>query len=550
MKKIILCAVNSQFIHSNPAVYSIKRYFEEHYDRNGVSVLIKEYTVNDVYGNILYGILNERPDAVCFSVYIWNVETVKRLIVDLKAILPDLTVTVGGPEVSFGTAHLKEAGALCDYITEGEGELCFLELVKCGDIFKTTPSAKKITASRLLSGDEFPRIYNEETLSLFKNRIVYYESSRGCPFSCAYCLSGGDSSPVRYIPLERVFEDIDLFVSSKVPLVKFVDRTFNVNKARALAIWNKIASLPSDAVTCFHFEVGADLFDKESIEVLASLKSGRIQIEAGIQSLNEKTLKESARAASNTLIFENLSRIIGNGNINVHTDLIAGLPYEDLNSFKISFNGVYSLKSHQLQLGFLKRLFGSPLCNKEAEHEMVFSKNPPYEILKSRFISFEDLSELKRIEAAVERFYNSGSFEYSLDFILKYFNSPYDFYNAFSLFCDEKKALFSAVSKKTAYDLLFEFSFAYLDKESRSLMANLLLFDYFSSEKSEIPPETLKPFVSLAKPFKNSDAEYFGLDAESGYHGYGVREFFKKRYLFDYSEKSPVNNRFKLLAKI
>ncbi len=550
MKNILLCAVNSQFIHSNPAVYSIKRYFDDNFTGSGIDVSIKEYTVNDVYGNILYDILAKKPDAVCFSVYIWNVETVKRLIPDILAVLPDTTVILGGPEVSFGTSQLDKAKNSCDYIIEGEGELCFLELVKSGEIFTHTDLPKRISASRLISGNEFPKIYTKESLSLFKNRIVYYESSRGCPFSCAYCLSGGDSTPVRYLPLERVFDDIDLFVSEKVPLVKFIDRTFNANKKRALEIFKKIASLPDDAVTCFHFEVGADLFDGETLFVLSSLKKGRIQIEAGIQSLNEKTLTASARTVKNEAVFKNLFEILKFKNINVHTDLIAGLPFEDIGSFKSSFNGVYSLKSHQLQLGFLKRLFGAPLCESEKEYLMVFSENPPYEILKNAWLSYDDIAELKRIEAVTERYYNSGGFVRSLDLVIEKFPSPYDFFNDFSAWCYLNGTLFAAVSKRRAYDLLYSFALPFLDEKEQLLMSDLVLFDYFSSEKSEIPPDLLKGHLTLAKPFKNSDAAVYGLMEASGYTGYGIRSFFGKSYLFDYSKKDPVSGLYPVVSVV
>lgn len=508
-KKVLLCAVNSKFIHSNPAVYGLKAYYEKYAPetvRQELEVTVREYTINDVFGNIVYDIVSHKPDMLAFSVYIWNVETVKKLLSDLRLILSGCVFVLGGPEVSFGVDHCGILPGLFDCIIEGEGELCFKELL-C-DFAEDKAPERLLRASRQLTLEELPFTYNEENIGLFKNRILYYETSRGCPFSCAYCLSGGDCSPVRFLPIERVFCEIDFFVRYEIPLVKLVDRTFNCNRQRTKEILGKIASLPSECKTCFHFEVGADLFDGEMIRLLSGLPAGRVQLEAGIQSTNPKTLESSVRRTDNRRVFENIIEIVGAGNINVHTDLIAGLPYEDMSSFRNSFNEVYSLRAHQLQLGFLKRLQGSPLCSMQEEHGMVFSQNPPYEIICNNYISFAELLELKRVEAALERYHNSGYYRESLLFLESCFDTPYGMYLALADFLEESGGLFCSVSKRRAFDLFFDFGCravlrrearlweeaacglrcdAALQKNGIATFARMLLLDYFSSDKSELP---------------------------------------------------------------
>ncbi len=351
MKRAIICAINSKYIHSNPAVYSLAAYYEKHSVNKLWHTDVREYTINDIVGNIIYDIVSDKPDVIAFSVYIWNVEVVKRILCDLRVILPNTVIILGGPEVSFGTEHCNINDSLYDYIIQGEGELCFTELLD--NLSSVSEQAlidsdvacvnKILRADRLLAMDEIPFIYNDENIGCFKNRILYYETARGCPFSCAYCLSGGDCSPVRFTDVEIVFTHIDFFCKHDVPLVKFVDRTFNCNPARAKEIIKKIAAIPDSCSTCFHFEVGADLFDDEFLCLLSTLPKGRVQIEAGIQSLNETTLNASVRKTDNNKVFSNLKKIIDGENVNVHTDLIAGLPFESLASFKNSFNGVYRL---------------------------------------------------------------------------------------------------------------------------------------------------------------------------------------------------------------
>ena len=564
-KKALLLAINSKYIHSNPAVYSLAAYYERRAaeSRGGKApwmLSVKEYTINDVVGNILQGIVREKPDLLAVSVYIWNVETVKRLLPDLRVLLPEAIIVLGGPEISFGTEHCGIDKSLFDYVVEGEGELCFAELLDKLSAPSYVPAGELpgvLRADRLLSMEELPFIYDGRYsfgggIEAFKNRIVYYETSRGCPYSCAYCLSGGDCAPVRFLPEETVFKHIDFFCRSKVPLVKFVDRTFNCNPARAKAIIRKISELDTEeCMSCFHFEVGADLFDDEFLELLSRVPKGRVQIEAGIQSLNGQTLSASVRKTDNRRLFKNIEAIVGCGNINVHTDLIAGLPFEGIESFKESFNKTYSLKAHQLQLGFLKRLQGAPLCEKETEYGLVFSKTAPYEVLKTKWLGFDEIIRLKRVEASLERYYNSGFYSMSLAVLEKCFAAPYELYEAIADFSKTRGHgdIYAATSKRAAFDMLYEFGIAsnvekICGAEKTGSFAELLLLDYFSSDKSELPPESLRFTWRHSRTLRSSEAEIFKANGTEDFKGFGIRCIGEKMYIFDYNKKDAVTGRY------
>jgi len=552
-KKALVAAINSKYIHSNPAVYSLAAYYKAtrgEPDNAAWEVCVKEFSVNDAADNILQGIAAEKPDLLAFSVYVWNVETVKRLLSDVRAVLPDTMILLGGPEVSFGTEHCALDGALFDFVAEGEGELCFAELLDELALAQSTPSRVR-RASRRLDMDELPFIYDEAFgfggIAAFKNRIVYYETSRGCPFSCSYCLSGGDCSPVRFLAVEKVFGHIDFFAENKVPLVKFVDRTFNCNPARAKAIVEKICGLrKEDCATCFHFEVGADLFDDEFLELLSKVPEGRIQIEAGIQSFNEETLSASVRKVDNSRLFKNVEYIMKNGNINVHTDLIAGLPCEDAASFRDSFNKAYELGSHQLQLGFLKRLQGAPLCAKEEEYGIVFSKNAPYEVLSTKWLSYDDIMRLKRIEAALERYYNSGICTKTLSVLEKHFASPYDMYEAIAEFSGSNipGGVYLPMSKRSAFDVLFDFAVS-SGCEAEEIAA-IMLTDYFSTDKSELPPDSLRFYWRHSRVLRQSEAEIFKENGIDDFKGFGIRIVGNDTLIFDYNKKNAVTGQYRL----
>lgn len=537
--KIILAAIHSKFIHSSPALYYLKNSFESKLPDFEGQVEIYENSINDTTDHILYQILNAEPDIVGFSVYIWNVEKITKLCKSIKAALPKCKIILGGPEVSYGVEHTTLEDKDFDIIISGEGENAFCDAVLM--LLSPLPAQQKIIAAPAVESlDEIPFIYQSNNLHLFNNKIIYYESSRGCPFNCAYCLSSV-CGKVRFLSLERVFSDLDFFIENNVSQVKFVDRTFNCNKERAAKIWAYILERSQDSGTNFHFEIGADLLEKSHIELLKKFPNGKIQLEIGIQSTNEKTLRESCRYAPTSKILQNISAISQKQNINIHTDLIAGLPYEDLDSFKKSFNEVYSLKSNQLQLGFLKLLSGAPLNNMIEKHGYVFTPYPPYEILKNKYISFEELSILKEVEDALERFYNSSRFSLSLEELEKIFPNAFEMYLEISKELKKLKLLFAPVSTKRLYDFLSNFS-----KERGLNIDKKLLKDFYLSENSEIPPESLKHLVPLnkfARPAACALLKNLGLSKEKKIF---VKFIEQTALIIDYSKKDAVNSRYDL----
>ena len=568
--KTLLCAVNSKYIHSSPAVHSIKKACE-HYSRMYSSetgdICVREYSVNDAYEAVLYGIVSEIPDCVCFSVYIWNVKYISSLCLDVRKMLPGACIVIGGPEVSFGIDEKFFPNESFDYVSAGEGEramFCLLSEIyakrnnRCfipPEHFGYEKKGKEVSAAEIEDLAELPFIYDTGNLSCFENRIIYYETSRGCPFNCAYCLSGAESR-VSFLSIERVLAEIDFFNDNKVKQVKFVDRTFNCNQKRAKNIVRHIISL-EECKTNFHFEVGADLFDDEFTELLSKAPKGRIQIEAGIQSLYEPALNACCRKMNLEKCFKNLQRIIEAGNINVHTDLIAGLPYETAEIFEDSFNRTYSLKSHQLQLGFLKLLRGAPLNSMTDEHGYVFSDNPPYEIVRNNYITTAELLKLKETENVLERFYNSGHFAYTVDEIEKNYSTPFEMFREIAEFAVKRKCVFKAMSMQQSFDLLNDFiteKFAhceicdseigngYMDKLRR-----LMLLDYFSSNKSDLPPESLKNLWTPERviKYKNSDImKEYGIE---GFKNSRLRVIGGEIFIFDFSDVNPVTGRFKYI---
>ncbi len=545
--KIVLCAVNSKFIHSSPAMYYLKGWADKLYPE-AFDINIFESSINDTVEHILYSVLKEKPQIICFGVYIWNVSIISKLCKSIKAIDPETKIVLGGPEISYGTAHTDFCNNDYDFIVSGEGENAFLSAI-CILTNKPVKSkysleGKIITSPLIEELDDIPFIYNEGNIRNFDNRIIYYETSRGCPFSCSYCLSSV-CGKVRFLSLERVFFDIDFFISHNVNQVKFVDRTFNCNKKRAYKIWEYIIDNAHKSQTNFHFEIGADLLDKDSISLLSTAPSGKIQLEIGIQSTNENALKESCRYAPNEKIFENVKALRKSNNINLHTDLIAGLPYEDFESFKSGFNEVYTLKAHQLQLGFLKLLSGAPLNNLIEKHSFVFASYSPYEILKNKYLSFNEIQKLKEVEDALEKFYNSNRFILSLEKIEKLFKNPYDIYESLAEFLKEKNMIFSGISTKKLYDILNEFS----QKFGAEIKEDLLL-DFYLSENSEVLPNSLKDLVGLNKFTREKSSEILhelNLQKEKKIF---VKFIKNKAYIIDYSQRNSVNSRFSLLKEI
>lgn len=542
MKKINFVSINSKFIHSSLAAAEIEKMYGVYSGQLGVSLpelTVTETTVNDSFDSIAYSVLNG-ADTFAFSVYIWNISLVEKLCRHIRLAKPDSTIILGGPEVSYGTPLAN----CCDYIICGEGERAFFALV-CELNGISVPEAwNYIADGKIRRADdaqlteyEFP--YSDENIGKYDGRIIYYESSRGCPFSCAYCLSSA-CGKVRELPSERVFKELDFFISHKVPQVKFVDRTFNCSRKRAREIWKYII----DAENCetnFHFEIGADLLTDEDLLLLSECPEGRIQLEAGIQSTFEPALDECCRHTDLNKLFRNIRKLVSFGNINIHVDLIAGLPFETYDIFVKSFNEAYALKAHQLQLGFLKLLHGAPLNAMLGKHGYVFSEYPPYEIIGNKYISYSELADLKKVEDVLERFYNSNRFRRSLSEIEKLFSSPYEMFAFLADEFEKRKLTFKSVSTKLLYDLLSE-----LFKDKTENLDKILLLDFYTSEKSELVPSGLRYLANT----KEKLAAFSGAESQRGNKKAHVKFIGNDAYIMDYSKRSPVDGSFEIAEVI
>lgn len=541
--QIKICAVNSKFIHSNLAVHSLACYCK-HIDEQ-INVEVCEFTINDVYKNVLISILSNEPKIIAFSVYIWNIDFISKLCSDIKKISPETVIILGGPEVSFDNADIHD---LCDYIIIGEGERAFFCLINelCGnDIsnykkkFGYKNDDKLISCTPIENLSEIPFVYAHTNMNVFKDRIIYYESSRGCPFSCSYCISSRHGH-VRYLPLERVYSDIDFFLYQEhAKQVKFVDRTFNSDKNRAYSIFEYIINNAAMSEKNFHFEICADLLDERTLNLLSEAENGLIQFEIGIQTTNEKSLKVCARKTNIEKCFENIKLLLKPQNINIHVDLIAGLPEDTIEDFKAAFNQVYALKAHQFQLGFLKLLKGAPLNSQIEEYGYKFSRSTPYEILTNDNLSYKDLVVLHGVEIALDKFYNSGKFSVSLDYFCDFFDSPYDFYLHLSNHMTKSDVLYRPLSLENLYNILLDFA-NHNETDVNidiSYFKELLLIDYHSGDTRDNPPQILRDIWQPYKRYKETVPNTNLVDLTA-------RKIGSKYYFFDYSKKNPVTNRY------
>lgn len=528
---VLLCALNSKFIHSCLSVYYLKKYAEKHGVEKG-KIEIKEFTINDTIDYILNGIFSSDADIIAFSVYIWNCEYVSKLCRIIKNIRPEKTIVLGGPEVSFIDKHPFFDEVDYDYILRGEGEKSFFHFITTGEI----------TDKKVSSFDEIPFPYDEENISHFENRIVYYETSRGCPFSCAYCLSSAEKG-VKFLPLERVKKELVFFAEHSVRQVKFVDRTFNADKKRAAEIWKFIIENLADKEINFHFEIAADLLDENLLEILSTSPACLIQLEIGIQSTDENTLSLNCRKTDTEKVLSNISKLMSYGNINIHTDLIAGLPSENLDAFKKSFNDVYKLKSHQLQLGFLKLLHGTHMVNLSKKFDFVFSPFAPYEVLSNKDLSHDDILYLKKFEDVFEKVYNSQRFIFSLNELEKHFENPFEMFGKLTLFFEEKNLSFVSVSTKEIYNILSEFFKVKINEEPEKF-DRLLLTDFYLSEKSELVPIKLKYLLPLNKEMAEKSSAILHELSLHKKKGIAVRFVGNDTYIVNYAARNSVTGRF------
>ena len=539
--KILLAACNAKYIHSNLAVYDLQAYASEYADH----IVLKEYTINQLKDDIMRDIYLEHPDVVCVSCYIWNLSFVKELMADLIKILPGADFWAGGPEVSYDAEKFLTENSEFKGVMVGEGEETFKELAGYY-VEKNPQNLKDMTGICYRDGDQIihngwrqimdlsriPFIYKD--LSDFKNRIIYYESSRGCPFSCSYCLSSIDKK-LRFRDTEMVKRELQFFIDNKVPQVKFVDRTFNCKHDHAMAIW-KYINEHDNGVTNFHFEISADLLREEELQEMSTMRPGLIQLEIGVQSTNPDTIK----AIHRTMDFEKLKGIVDRihsfGNIHQHLDLIAGLPYEDYDSFRHSFNDVYALKPQQLQLGFLKVLKGSHMMEMCQEYGIVYKTREPYEVLSTKWLDYDHVLKLKTVENMVEVYYNSGQFQNTLEYLEGFFPDAFSIYERLGNFYMEKGYGDISHTRMRRYEILLEF-LENVPEISMDQVKDQMIYDLYLRENLKSRPgfaRDQKPFERQIWDFRKREKVAKNAHVEVFADG--------KVLLFDYADRDPLTN--------
>jgi radical SAM superfamily enzyme YgiQ (UPF0313 family) len=498
--KVILTTLNSKYIHTNLAIRYLKEYVRE---INPVEII--EFTINQTTDSIVGELYKQEADLIGFSTYIWNIEETLKIAKTLKIVSPNIKILLGGPEVSFDIYSIMEENSYIDYIIYGEGEETFMDLISgkpLNDInglaYRNEKRQIVINSPRELIHDlsSIPSPY--ETLGdEFKNKIVYYESSRGCPFYCKFCLSSTIKG-VRYFPIERVKRDIFNLIKGGVSQVKFVDRTFNANKKYSKEIMEYIMELDPENIN-FHFEVTAHLMENDTLEFLKKPKEGLFQFEIGVQSTNKKTIDAIGRVTDFDKLRTVTKRIKSYRNIHQHLDLIAGLPYENYDSFRKSFNNVYDIRPEKLQLGFLKLLKGSELRINEKEYGFKYLDVPPYEVLENNFIKYSEILKLKMIEDLVEKYYNEGYFTHSIEFLIKnFYETPFDFYEDFSIYWDRQRLDKVSHSRNSLYQILLDF---YLCKNYNHTdsFKELLKYDYIYNNKKITLPEGINRINNISQ---------------------------------------------------
>ena len=539
--KILLVACNAKYIHSNLAVYDLQAYASDYADH----IVLKEYTINQQKDDIMRDIYLEHPDVVCVSCYIWNLSFVKELMADLIKILPGADVWAGGPEVSYDAEKFLTENSEFKGVMVGEGEETFKELAGYY-VEKNPQDLKDMTGICYRDGDQIihngwrqimdlssiPFIYKD--LSEFKNRIIYYESSRGCPFSCSYCLSSIDKK-LRFRDTETVKKELQFFIDNKVPQVKFVDRTFNCKHDHAMAIW-KYINEHDNGVTNFHFEISADLLREEELQEMSTMRPGLIQLEIGVQSTNPDTIK----AIHRTMDFEKLKGIVDRihsfGNIHQHLDLIAGLPYEDYDSFRNSFNDVYALKPQQLQLGFLKVLKGSHMMEMCREYGIVYKTQEPYEVLSTKWLDYDHVLKLKTVENMVEVYYNSGQFQNTLEYLENFFPDAFSIYERLGSFYMEKGYGDVSHTRMRRYEILLEF-LEDVPEISMDQVKDQMIYDLYLRENLKSRPgfaRDQKPFERQIWDFRKREKVAKNAHVEVFADGTVL--------LFNYADRDPLTN--------
>ena len=561
--KTVLAALNSKYIHMSLAPWYLKAAADGRFGE----IKIIETTINRSGYDILREIYREKPDILGFSCYIFNIVQIERIVNDIKKLLPELKIVLGGPEVSYDAAEVLRRCPGADYIACGEGEQVFTELLSAlcagspadgiaGLALRCPDGGIAVNPPERPSGDP-PSPYSDEMLREARGKILYFEASRGCPFRCSYCLSSASGGARFFEPCE-VKSRLERVMRSGARQVKFVDRTFNCNLPRAKEIIRFILSRAGEAADAggprnFHFEAAADLFDDELIGLLAAAPRGLIQLEIGIQSLNAAALEAAERKTDLAVCMRNIGRLLTPGNIHIHLDLIAGLPYEDYGSFARSFNGVFGLFPHTLQLGFLKLLKGSALRGRAEKLGVEYEALPPYEVLRTPWLSFDELGRLKQVEFCCDRLYNSGKFASSVRFAAARFPSPFAFFEAFAAFLSARGGFDRALSLRELYDLFSGFARENLPAEEQAVFAELLKYDCFSSDNTCNPPASLARIANpAARELYLSDKSKGGVRAHFEifsfdpvlYAGKGLFSPGPVTLRFDYGSRDPVSGLF------
>ncbi len=590
--KFLLVAVNAKYIHSNPAIRSLRAYScmrKPEWERH---IELAEYTINQPFDQILADICARRPDAVGFSCYIWNWAEVRELIVELAKILPKMDIWLGGPEVSYDPEEILNRYPSVTGIMAGEGEETFFDLMGMylarmegdgapvcleqipglicrKDREKQEGKGILCTGSRQLTDiSRLPFFYETDGLEAFEDRILYYESSRGCPYRCSYCLSSIDKT-VRFRDLELVKKELQFFLDKEVPQVKFVDRTFNCNHGHAMEIWRYILE-HDNGKTNFHFEIAGDILTEEELELLGRMRPGLIQLEVGVQSTNVQTLDAIRRPVEWGRLKRNVERLLAGENIHIHLDLIAGLPYEDFESFGHSFDDVYACRPHQLQLGFLKVLKGSMMQEEAEKYGIAYMDRPPYEVLFTKWLSFEEVCLLKQVEEMVELYYNSAQFVHTLPELEKHFPSAFGMYRSLAEYYKEQGFWLKSPSRAYRYQVLFAFAVK-TDPERESLYRQLLTLDMYLRENLKSRPAFALPLAGTKEErerrirFYQSELERPDILADYVKQGCDSRQLERMTHierftlpvwdgkllegaqegewwlLFDYQERNPLN---------
>ncbi|HHU91302.1 MAG TPA: DUF4080 domain-containing protein [Clostridiaceae bacterium] len=483
--KTLLIAINAKYEHESLAVWCLNAACHRHH----ITTKVQQYSINDSMQRIWASILEETPDVAAFSCYIWNRELIVKLIGDLKKARPECTIIVGGPEVSYDGSEKEFHPIGADFVVKGEGEER-LPLILRAIAEQNLNHAKEILEKSVVcTKRDYASPYTAEYLKRIKDRIAYIESSRGCPYRCSYCLSS-ESTKLEYYPVEIIKEDIRKLVNARAKVIKFVDRSFNVNEEHSLKIWDFIREFENERIT-FHFEINPDILTKRQMDSLLAMPAGLVQLEAGIQSVNPKTLEAVSRVMKVEKAVENLKTLMSKGNLHIHVDLIAGLPYEDMDSLRESFNTIYQIGAHHLQLGFLKLLHGTRVRREADSHGYKYRDYPPYEVIENKYISSAEMLEIKDIEEALDRTLNSGRFTSTLKYLENYFAEPFYLYKGFAEFLKSRGRLYQPIAAAKLFEYLRNYALQ-IDGINKLELDSFIALDYACSIKNTVLPEFLK----------------------------------------------------------